>query len=79
MKLLMLMGAGLGFGLGFFLSLMRESSWPNVLWHACAGAYAAGWLLRWWGRRWEAGLRLALAEKQSDAARANHPANPPKR
>lgn len=70
MKLLMLMGAVLGFGVGFGFSLVQESSWPSVVWRACAAAYAAGLVLRWWGRRWEANLRVALIEKHEAVLRA---------
>lgn len=72
MKLLMLLGAILGFGIGFAFSLMQESPWPRVVWHACVGAYFAGLLLRWWGRLWEKNLRLALVEKEAATARAEN-------
>jgi hypothetical protein len=71
MKLLMMLGAILGFGIGFAFSLFQQSPWPNVLWHAGIAAYVAGMLLRWWGRLWERNLRLALIEKESVAARPN--------
>lgn len=76
MKLLMLIGALVGFAVGFVFSLLKESPWPHVVWHACIAAYAAGMLLRWWGRRWETNLRLALIEKQSAAKAAPPPFNP---
>lgn len=76
MKLLMLIGAVMGFGLGLFFSLVKECSWPSVLWRACAAAYLAALMLRWWGRRWEKNLRLALIERQAteDAASTQPPA-----
>lgn len=76
MKLLMLIGAVMGFGLGLFFSYSKECSWPSVLWRASASAYVAAHLLRWWGRRWEKNLRLALLERQAmeSAAAAQPPA-----
>ena len=80
MKLLMLMGAILGFSVGCGVSLLQQSPWPNVVWHACLAAYASGMLLRWWGRTWERNLRLSLAEKHAAAVRASAsptPSTPP--
>jgi hypothetical protein len=62
MKLLLLIGGLLGFGIGFLFSWAQESSWPDCLWHACLATYLAGLLMRWWGRAWRNGLAEALAE-----------------
>jgi hypothetical protein len=62
MKLLLLIGGLLGFGIGFLFSWAQESSWPDCLWHACLAAYLASLLMRWWGRAWRKGLEEALAE-----------------
>lgn len=84
MKLLMLVGAILGFGVGFGFSLLQQSPWPNMVWHACLAAYVSGMLLRWWGRTWERNLRLSLLEKHAADIRAStstppNPQNLPKR
>lgn len=79
MKLLMLIGALVGFGVGFLFSLLRESPWPNVVWHACIAAYAAGMMLRWWGRRWEENLRHALVEREQAAVRSQTTSTPDSR
>ncbi len=64
MKVLLLIGALLGFGIGLIFSWVEESSWPSCLWHACLAAYLAGLLLRWWGRAWRKNLAEALGETQ---------------
>lgn len=69
MKMMMLTGAALGFAVGITFSLLRQSTWPTVVWHACVAAYVAGMLFRWWGRHWTKNLRLALVEKQAAAVR----------
>ncbi len=74
MKLLMLLGAILGFAIGFAFSLLQQSPWPRVVWHACVGAYLAGMLLRWWGRLWEKNLRLALVEREAATVRGTNSA-----
>ncbi|MBL9128898.1 MAG: hypothetical protein JNL97_14700 [Verrucomicrobiales bacterium] len=66
---MMLTGAALGFGVGITFSLLRQSTWPTVIWHACVAAYVAGMLFRWWGRHWTKNLRLALVEKQAAAVK----------
>lgn len=70
MKMMMLTGAMLGFGVGVTFSLLRESPWPTVVWHACVAAYVSGLTFRWWARHWMKNLRLALVEKQAAAVRA---------
>lgn len=62
MKLLLLIGGLLGFGIGLVVSWIQESSWPACLWHACLAAYLAGLLMRWWGRAWHRSLAEALAD-----------------
>lgn len=69
MKMMMLTGAAIGFGVGITFSLLRESPWPTVVWHACVAAYLAGMMFRWWGRHWTKNLRLALIEKQAAAVK----------
>lgn len=76
MKMMMLTGAMLGFGVGVTFSLLRESPWPTVVWHACVAAYVSGLTFRWWARHWMKNLRLALVEKQAAAVReATLPSN----
>ena len=62
MKLLLLIGGLLGFGIGFLFSWVQDSSWPCCLWHACLAAYVASLLMRWWGRAWRKSLAESLAE-----------------
>ncbi len=78
MKLLMITGALLGFGIGFVFSLLQKTPWPSVIWHACVAAYVSALLLRWWGRLWERSLRSSLVERQVATARASSPTTPKK-
>ena len=68
MKLLLLIGGILGFGIGMAFSWAQASSWPSCLWHACLAAYLAGLMLRWWGRAWRRNLEIALSDDQSQAS-----------
>jgi hypothetical protein len=68
MKLLLLIGGILGFGIGLVFSWAQESSWPSCLWHGCLAAYLAGLMLRWWGRAWRRNLEMALSDDQSQAS-----------
>lgn len=70
MKLLMILGACVGFGIGVAFSWASESGWPSVLWRASLTAYFAGLLTRWWGRMWVKCLREVLLERQAAAIRA---------
>ena len=67
MKLIMVLGGLLGFGIGFGFSWAQGSSWPSVVWRAAATALVAGILMRWWGRLWIKCLRDARLEKQAAA------------
>ena len=64
MKLMMILGAIVGFSIGAGFAMIQDSSWPSVLWRACAAALGAGLLLRWWGNLWLISLAAALREKQ---------------
>jgi hypothetical protein len=77
MKLLLLLGGLLGFGIGLVFSRAQENSWPYCLFHASLGAYAGGWLMGWWGRAWQTSLKNAAVEQQNRAAAAaaSAPAN----
>jgi hypothetical protein len=68
MKLLLLIGGVLGFGIGLTFSWAQECSWPSSLWHGCLAAYIAGILLRWWGRAWRKNLAMVLNNGQSQAS-----------
>jgi hypothetical protein len=76
MKLLMLLGGTLGFGIGLFCSRIGENSWAYCLWHASLAAYAGGWLMGWWGRAWQQSLRDSVLENANRPATA--PATPSK-
>jgi hypothetical protein len=77
MKMLMILGGLLGFGIGISLGLARQSDWASMLWRSALAAYGAGLLMRWWGGVWMRSLkevgeeRLAAAiEMQAAAERA---------
>ncbi len=73
MKLLLLLGGLLGFGIGLLFSWAQQSPWPSSIWHACAAAYVTGMLLQWWGRAWRRNLEKSLIERHSLAAQAINP------
>lgn len=62
MKLLMLLGGVLGFGIGLFCSRIQENSWSYCLLQASLAAYGGGWLLAWWGRAWQQNLKDSAQE-----------------
>jgi len=64
MKMLMLIGAILGFALGIALGLVAQAEWPSMLWRASVGAAVVGLLMRWWGRIWVRGLQDALEQQR---------------
>jgi hypothetical protein len=76
MKLTMIFGGFLGFGLGLIFSWAQGSSWPSMIWRASVAALVAGVLLRWWGRLWLQALRDAQQARQTAAARDEASANP---
>ena len=78
MKLLMLTGGFLGFGIGLAFSWAQSSAWPDVLWRAGVAAYGGGLLLRWWGRLWMKSLREVREEQLAAAAKATATLTPTK-
>jgi len=66
MKLLLLTGGLMGFGIGFGLGLVHEQSLPNALAHACVALYVGALLMRWWGKVWIRALRDASQEESRD-------------
>jgi len=70
MRIYMLTGAMIGFGLGIALGLNGGIEWPSTLWRACVGAAALGLLMRWWGRMWARGLQAALEQRRAEPAAA---------
>jgi hypothetical protein len=63
MKRLMILGGLMGFCIGVAFGLVQGSAWPSILWRACAATYAAGLLMRWWGRVWIQGLQQSYQER----------------
>lgn len=77
MKMLMILGGLLGFGIGISLGLVRQSDWTSMLWRSALAAYGAGLLMRWWGSIWMRGLRevgeerlVAAAQREAEAEQA---------
>jgi len=60
----MILGSVVGFLIAAGLGLSNGSSWPTILWRACAAALMAAILTRWWGRVWFQGLRDAAAQRR---------------
>ena len=77
MKLMMMLGGLLGFGIGLVFSWAQGSPWPSVLWRASVAAFASGLLLRWWGRLWIHALQQAHREKQTALSVDSQPATTP--
>jgi hypothetical protein len=75
MKSLMLIGAFTGCFIGFIFGLRQEESWPTMLWHASAGAYLGGLLMRWWGHAWRKSLAESLEERQNAPSTPLNPLN----
>jgi hypothetical protein len=77
MKMLMLAGGVVGFGVVVAVSGFRGNSWETILWRACLAGYAGALLMRWWGGLWMKGLhdsrreRIAAKKKEMAAKAAN--------
>ena len=71
MKALLLIGALIGFAVGFLFSWAEQSSGSTCLFHACLAAYATSFLMRWWGGAWRKGLQDALRERSSMPVKLN--------
>ena len=76
-KCLMLLGGLLGFLIGIAFAVAQQSAWPAALWHAAVAAYAAGFLMRWWGRLWLRTLEQAHREKFAAARSRSQTASIP--
>lgn len=63
MKLLMILGAIIGFLTGTFFGLAARSDWPAVFWHASVAALISGMMMRWWGRVWLKNWKSTLEQK----------------
>ena len=79
MKMLMIMGAIIGFSLGLALGFANRADWPSTLLRACAAAAAVGLLMRWWGRVWLQSLKASLRERRlaEASARQQTPSSTP--
>jgi hypothetical protein len=73
MRLLLLIGGLLGFGIGLVFSWAEGNPAPACLWHACLAAYLTALLMRWWGGAWRRNLADAMCERHSKP----EPVNPP--
>ncbi len=67
MKMLMILGGLLGFGIGISLGLARQSDWASMLWRSALAAYGAGLLMRWWGGVWMRSLKEVGEERLAAA------------
>ena len=63
MKLLVLIGGIVGFGVGLVSGVSAECSWPTTIWHACLATCIAALLARWWGRIWIQSLKQSYGER----------------
>lgn len=66
MKLWLLIGAMLGFGLGLGFGLVRDKTLGAVVLQSCVMLYLGAWLMRWWGRGWERAWRESQGGKRRD-------------
>lgn len=78
MKLIMVLGGAMGFGIGAAFSWAQGSSWPALVWRSAFAALLGGILLRWWGRLWLNCLRESLEERQAalNALKKQAPSTP---
>jgi hypothetical protein len=70
MKLMILVGAIVGFLIGMTFGWAQQSPWPSVLWRGAVAAYAAAVLMRWWGRVWVKSIQQVNEQRKALAARA---------
>ena len=71
----MILGSVIGFSIAAGCGMANGTSWPDILWHACAAALVTAMLTRWWGRAWFNGLTDAM-EQRRHANRNPAPENP---
>ena len=63
MKKLMIIGGLIGFLIGIVFGLMQGVAWPALFWRASVTTFAAGMLMRWWGRVWVRSLQESYAHR----------------
>lgn len=63
MKKLMIIGGLIGFLIGIVFGLVQGVPWPSLFWRASVATFAAGLLLRWWGRVWIRSLQESYAHR----------------
>lgn len=69
MKLLLILGALIGFLTGIIFGLAGRSGWPAVFWHASAAALVSGLMMRWWGRVWLRNWKVSLEARLAEIER----------
>jgi hypothetical protein len=78
MKALMILGGFTGFALGVVLGLIKDSSWPTILWRSSVAALAGGILFKWWGFIWMNSLAEAQRQRQeAGESRISQPTSSP--
>jgi hypothetical protein len=66
MKLLLLIGGLLGFGIGLTVGLTRSQPLGPALLQACIALYIGALLMRWWGRVWTRALQESQRERSRE-------------
>jgi hypothetical protein len=66
MKLLLLIGGLLGFGIGLAVGLTRSQPLGPALLQACVALYIGALLMRWWGRVWTRAMQESQRERSRE-------------
>lgn len=67
MKLVLLLGGIIGFGIGMLFGIAQSSGWPDVIWKSCVATYVGALLMKWWGKVWIRCLYESMQEKKKNS------------